>query len=88
MTLPKDVDARVKPAHDRNTGVMPRERRGIQYFAAYLLKHDCFWNTVFADDDSGRYRTTAAVCPNRILRSSSVRFTGWPKFGLTSFALA
>jgi hypothetical protein len=35
-----------------------------------------------------RYRTTAAVWPNRILRSSSVRLTGWPKFGLTSFALA
>jgi hypothetical protein len=35
-----------------------------------------------------RYRTTAAVCPNRILRSSSVRLTGWPKFGLTSFASA
>jgi len=34
------------------------------------------------------YRTTAAVWPNRILRSSSVRLTGWPKFGLTSFALA
>ena len=35
-----------------------------------------------------RYFTTAAVCPNKIFRSSSVRLTGWPKFGLTSFALA
>ncbi|MGY4573592.1 hypothetical protein ACVWY5_006662 [Bradyrhizobium sp. USDA 3256] len=34
------------------------------------------------------YRTTAAVCPNSNLRSSSVRIAGWPKFGLTSFALA
>ncbi len=34
------------------------------------------------------YRTTAAVCPNSSLRSSSVRIAGWPKFGLTSFALA
>ena len=32
--------------------------------------------------------TTAAVWPNRILRSSSVRIAGWPKFGLISFALA
>jgi hypothetical protein len=36
----------------------------------------------------GSYLTTDAVCPNKILRSSSVRLTGWPKFGLTSFALA
>ncbi len=34
------------------------------------------------------YFTTAAVWPNNSLRSSSVRFTGWPKFGLTSLALA
>ena len=34
------------------------------------------------------YFTTAAVCPNNSLRSSSVRIAGWPKFGLTSFALA
>ena len=34
------------------------------------------------------YRTTDAVCPNRILRSSSVRIAGLPKFGLTSFASA
>ena len=32
--------------------------------------------------------TTAAVCPNSSLRSSSVRIAGWPKFGLTSFARA
>ena len=35
-----------------------------------------------------RYFTTAAVWPNNSLRSSSVRIAGWPKFGLTSFALA
>ena len=34
------------------------------------------------------YLTTAAVCPNSSLRSSSVRIAGWPKFGLTSFARA
>jgi hypothetical protein len=34
------------------------------------------------------YLTTAAVCPNNTLRSSSVRFTGWPKFGLISLAMA
>ncbi len=34
------------------------------------------------------YFTTAAVWPNSSLRSSSVRIAGWPKFGLTSFALA
>ena len=33
------------------------------------------------------YLTTAAVWPNNSLRSSSVRIAGWPKFGLTSFAL-
>ena len=39
-------------------------------------------------DADVRYFTTAAVCPNSSLRSSSVRIAGWPKFGLTSFALA
>ena len=34
------------------------------------------------------YLTTAAVCPNSSLRSSSVRIAGWPKFGLISFASA
>src|SRR6267142_1956720 len=34
------------------------------------------------------YFTTAAVCPNNSLRSSSVRIAGWPKFGLTSLAIA
>ena len=34
------------------------------------------------------YFTTAAVCPNKSLRSSSVRIAGWPKFGLTSLAIA
>jgi hypothetical protein len=37
---------------------------------------------------STRYFTTAAVWPNSSLRSSSVRIAGWPKFGLTSLALA
>ena len=34
------------------------------------------------------YFTTAAVWPNNSLRSSSVRIAGWPKFGLTSLAMA
>src|SRR5262245_23983458 len=32
----------------------------------------------FAGWAKQRYRTTAAVCPNRILRSSSVRIAGCP----------
>jgi hypothetical protein len=39
-------------------------------------------------DNRRPHFTTAAVCPNNSLRSSSVRIAGWPKFGLTSLALA
>jgi hypothetical protein len=47
------------------------------------------WLAMTVDGSSGQnYFTTAAVWPNSSLRSSSVRFTGWPKFGLISLALA
>ena|GEM_PF-5020389 len=50
---------------------------------------DCFVASLLAMTERAEaYRTTAAVCPNSSLRSSSVRIAGWPKFGLTSFALA
>lgn len=40
------------------------------------------------EDERLRHLTTAAVCPNNNLRSSSVRIAGWPKFGLISLASA
>ena len=71
------------------TAVIPA-KAGIQYAARFVksLARAFTGSSAFADDDDSTYFTTAAVCPNSSLRSSSVRIAGWPKFGLISLALA
>ena len=69
--------------------VMPRLSRGIHVLLLAETK-DVDGRDEAGHDENIRfsYLTTAAVWPNRILRSSSVRIAGWPKVGLTSLALA
>ena len=65
---------------ERSEAIHTWLRRPMDCFASRFARNDV--------DRDTRYRTTAAVCPNNTRRSSSVRFTGWPKFGLISFASA
>jgi hypothetical protein len=77
--------------HPVRRGGRSNDDRRLYWIIRRSLSSGAHSRDPVVDDDKQRvtpYFTTAAVCPNSSLRSSSVRIAGWPKFGLTSFALA